>query len=182
MQLSPSFVDVFLLVLLCVVVMVKEEKNGDENPPEMAYFVVNASWSKVGNDIDLWGKRIGVEDSECGFTRREKGNLALRNDWTGRNYANIGNEKEQSIAHESMTIQSLSPATYHFSLQGYRVSVPTKVDVSIYSTKPYRLILSRQVTVSDGSWSPIARFDVSTSGSVDNISIDIQSDFSIPRK
>jgi len=158
-RLSTSFLDLFLLLLMSVVVMVKPVS--DEAPENLTHFIVTATWEDVGNDVDIWGKRCNVADTECGFTRREISNLRLHGDWT---MSTAEMQAEPKFAAETMTIDSIIPGEYGFSLQGYAVDADTIVRITVASVKPYAVLIDKEVVVGDGQWASIGRVTVDDQG------------------
>ena len=180
MRLSPAFLDVFVILLIFVILCVSPKKSSEDAPPEMAHYLVNITWAEAQNDVDLWGKRIGVKGSECGYTRLEVGNLILRNDWTSATYGTTNGEEDRDrIAHESMTVESSAAGTYHFALQGYRLDRPTRVKATIIATSPYRVVAERELEVEDGGWTTILRFRLTDKGKVTDIETDVDTEFTV---
>jgi len=161
-RLSTSFLDLFLLLLMSVVVMVKPVT--EDAPEELTHFIVTATWEDVDNDVDIWGKRCGVADTECGFTRREVSNLRLHGDWTGSTYGMHG--ELSKFAFETMTIDAIIAGEYGFSLEGYSLRDSTTVKITVASVKPYRLLIDKEVVVEHGQWTSIGRVSIDGEGKV----------------
>lgn len=161
-RLSTSFLDLFLLLLMSVVVMVKPVT--EDAPEELTHFIVTATWEDVDNDVDIWGKRCGVADSECGFPRREIGNLRLHGDWTGSTYDQY--ENIPKFAFETMTIDAIIMGEYGFTLEGFSLNNDTTVHVTVASVKPYRLLIDKEVVVKNGQWTSVGRISIDDQGKV----------------
>ena len=114
----------------------------------------------------IWGKRCGVEGTECGFACREVSNLRLHGDWTRSTEAM---QADPQFAFETMTIDSIIMGEYGFSLQGFSVGEPTTVRVTITSVKPYRLLIDRELVVDDDEWVSIGRFSIDDEGKVTDV-------------
>lgn len=171
-RLSTSFLDLFLLLLMSVVVMVKPVS--EDAPENLTHFIVTATWSDVYSDVDIWGKRCGVPDTACGFTRREVGNLRLHGDWTA---TTGGMNANPTLAFETMTLDSIISGEYGFALQGYSLNGPTVVRVSIASVKPYRKIIEKEVTLENRQWLSIGRITIDTGGNLLTVDEDLEVTF-----
>ena len=171
-RLSTSFLDLFLLLLMSVVVMVKPES--EDAPENLTHFIVNATWEDIHNDVDLWGKRCGVPETECGFTRREVSNLRLHGDWTT---STAHMQAEPKFALETLTVDSIIPGEYGFVVQGYGLRGPTTVKVTIASVKPYRLLIDKEVVVNAGEWVTVGRVTIDDEGKVLEVDEDLEVSF-----
>ena len=170
-RLTTAFLDVFLILLLSCVVMIKAESTAEENPESQSYFIVTTEWETTNNDVDVWGKIVSKEGSDCGFTSREKKPLRLHGDWTSMSYM------DRDTAFETMTIDSLEAGEYGFALHGYRVFEPTEVHVTIVSTKPFRVIYDEKVTVYNAEWTSLTRVTINKEGKVLSVNSDLPVDF-----
>jgi len=170
-RLSTSFLDLFLLLLMSVVVMVKPVS--EDAPENLTHFIVNATWEDIDNDVDLWGRRCGVADTECGFNRREVSNLRLHGDWT---QSTSDMQADPKFALETMTVDSIISGEYGFVAQGYGLLGPTTVKVTVASVKPYRLLIDKEVVVNPGEWVTIGRITIDQEGEVLEIDEDLEVD------
>ena len=146
---------------MSVVVMVKPVS--EDAPENLTHFIVTATWEDVDNDVDIWGKRCNVENTECGFTRREVSNLRLHGDWTNATHRM---QVEPKFAFETMTVDSIIMGEYGFALQGYSLKKDVTVHVTVTSVKPYRVLIDKEIVVENGHWSSIGRIEIDHEGKV----------------
>ena len=172
-RLSTSFLDLFLLLLMSVVVMVKPVS--EDAPEELTQLVVTVTWDAIDTDVDLWGRRCGVPNTTCGYKAREVSNLRLHGDWT---MSTARQQGKINFALETMTIDSLISGEYGFALWGYGLNgedVPAKVTVA--SVKPYRLLIDKEVIVKHHGWTTIGRVTLDEEGKVTAVDEELEVTF-----
>lgn len=150
---------------MSVVVMVKPVS--EDTPEQLTHFIVTATWEDQGSDVDIWGKRCNVENTDCGFPCREVSNLRLHGDWTRSTSDML---QTAVFATETMTIDAIIQGEYGFALQGFSLENETTVRISIASVKPFKILMDKEIVVSDGQWASIGRVTIDEDGRV--LSID----------
>lgn len=166
-RLPTTFLDVILTVLLVCVVLVKKEEAEDNLKPR-AFFICEVTWKDVKQDVDLWAMRVGVPKSRTGFPRREIENLTLHGDHTGSRTGLVDDEGNE-YALETITMDSLMPGEYAFSLHGYRASQPTTANVTLIATRPYRVVFQKTIDVEHGQEHHIVRIRINQGGNVEEV-------------
>jgi len=165
---------VIMLLMFAILIMGKTEV--EENIPLQADFMITYSWDAEDSDyadIDGWAQRNLDPDTLCMFRRREVDAFILHNDNTGAEYGTIkGQRKKLKQATETITIHSKDENFYEFSLQGYRVGAsvePVDVTVTLWQTKPPKMIYNGTVEVYNGEETPVLAFDVDDKGNAVNV-------------
>ena len=133
----------YMCILLSLSLLLIGEDDNDKAPELKNEFMITATWStEDDSDIDLWGRKDLRNDAVCFFRRREVDVFTLHNDNTGAKYGVVANRRLPAAV-ETMTISTLQPGFYEFSLHGYRVpqhKSPCTVLVRVERLNPYQLI------------------------------------------
>ena len=174
MRIPICFLDMVLILLVCMILLYNPVTKEEETPapPATAEFILNVRWSVDDNaDIDTWALRVDNPDSVTGFTRRENDVFILHNDNTSAQYGTIEGEPLKE-ARETLTIETIKDGEYMFSLHGYRVNSevePVSVTVEFMKSRPFKHIFSKTVKVSHNEEVPIASFYITENGSVQSL-------------
>ena len=185
------FIDLFLLLLLQITalflaaIILMRESDSVERPEVYNEFIIRYSWVNPeppqgtidgrGSDIDGWIQRDFDKSTLCMFQRREVDVFTLQNDNTGSKYGEVDGQRLAQAA-ETITINTIKPGVYEFSLVGYRVPAycsPADVEIVIQKVNnPYEVIYKGNVQVKDKAEVPIIYFEVNDKGHVENVSTD----------
>ena len=143
-SIPTAFLDVLFVLIFFLFFLIAVDKSKEDTPQPKQYseFIVTVTWDQNKNsDIDTWAMRIGNQDSQTGFNRRENDVFILHNDNTSMKYGQVG-DKILEKAVETLTIESIIADNYMLSVHGYRIKEPTEVTVTLQKTNPFSTILS----------------------------------------
>lgn len=181
-RLSPAFIDLvfiltfqFAMLWVLAMVLINLKSQEEPTPKPNTEFIMKVVWPTDDNsDIDTWARLKSDPASLTGYSCRENSVFILHNDNTSSSYGAVG-EHRLKEAHETLTIETIKPDTYQFSLYGYAIRRGTEnvskvsVRVTIEKVNPYKLLVDTVVDVSQHEEVPIAQFRIDSEGNVFDI-------------
>jgi uncharacterized protein YfaP (DUF2135 family) len=178
-----GFIVLFLIAFMLINPVAKQ---GKIDP--VTQIMINATWDEnVNKDIDLWVR--GPDGRTIGFNRKDGEFIVLDRDDLGKNndtYEVNGEQKVVKRNIETTTINAIVPGEYviniHYFGSGFTLKKdgsrekdesPEKVKIDIIDIHPFKIVLSREVTVSYRQEVTVATFIVNEEGNIEDLRTDV---------